>query len=279
MKCASKSHFQLYLIRPISNSSHCLTRKGTGSGDDNGSNDINKNVSSDATKILKFSDLPANEEVKMSKNKSGSNGTSSTTGTDESSVSSAGTTGDGNSNSGGGKRTFYCPKCGAVCSHVDALLSSSRFVKCEKCNHFFVIMSDDRKTMHVSSLISDKSNFQFQQQQQQQQQQNQAKPAKQGPPPPPKKIYEFLDKYIIGQEKAKKVISVAVYNHYKRVYNNIQQAPPKAAKQGQPQAGYPVNEPPTNISINNFSSLNTGNYFQIVCWFFCTIEIYGYYLN
>jgi ATP-dependent Clp protease ATP-binding subunit ClpX len=35
------------------------------------------------------------------------------------------------------------------------------------------------------------------------------------------KIYEFLNKYIIGQEHAKKVMSVAVYNHYKRLYNNI----------------------------------------------------------
>ena len=35
--------------------------------------------------------------------------------------------------------------------------------------------------------------------------------------PPPHKIKESLDEYVIGQEKAKKVISVAVYNHYKRV--------------------------------------------------------------
>ena len=33
----------------------------------------------------------------------------------------------------------------------------------------------------------------------------------------PKEIKTFLDEYVIGQEKAKKVLSVAVYNHYKRV--------------------------------------------------------------
>ena len=35
--------------------------------------------------------------------------------------------------------------------------------------------------------------------------------------PAPHKIKEQLDQYVIGQEYAKKVISVAVYNHYKRV--------------------------------------------------------------
>lgn len=35
--------------------------------------------------------------------------------------------------------------------------------------------------------------------------------------PKPKEIKEFLDEYIIGQEEAKKYLSVAVYNHYKRI--------------------------------------------------------------
>ena len=41
------------------------------------------------------------------------------------------------------------------------------------------------------------------------------------PPPPPKKIYDYLNKHVVGQEYAKKVLSVAVYNHYKRIFNNI----------------------------------------------------------
>src|ERR1700737_1061304 len=35
--------------------------------------------------------------------------------------------------------------------------------------------------------------------------------------PKPREIYEFLDSYVIGQDAAKKALSVAVYNHYKRI--------------------------------------------------------------
>lgn len=38
--------------------------------------------------------------------------------------------------------------------------------------------------------------------------------------PPPHKIKAELDEYVVGQEYAKKVMSVAVYNHYKRVATN-----------------------------------------------------------
>ncbi len=37
----------------------------------------------------------------------------------------------------------------------------------------------------------------------------------------PKQIKAFLDDYVIGQEQAKKVLSVAVYNHYKRLNQNL----------------------------------------------------------
>jgi ATP-dependent Clp protease ATP-binding subunit ClpX len=35
--------------------------------------------------------------------------------------------------------------------------------------------------------------------------------------PAPKKIYEQLNQYVVGQDRAKKILSVAVYNHYKRI--------------------------------------------------------------
>lgn len=37
----------------------------------------------------------------------------------------------------------------------------------------------------------------------------------------PQEIHDLLSEYVVGQEYAKKVLSVAVYNHYKRVQNNL----------------------------------------------------------
>lgn len=39
--------------------------------------------------------------------------------------------------------------------------------------------------------------------------------------PKPQEIKAYLDQYVIGQDRAKKVLSVAVYNHYKRVQHNL----------------------------------------------------------
>lgn len=42
--------------------------------------------------------------------------------------------------------------------------------------------------------------------------------------PTPKRIHELLNEYVIGQETAKKVLAVAVYNHYKRIRSNHAEA-------------------------------------------------------
>lgn len=39
--------------------------------------------------------------------------------------------------------------------------------------------------------------------------------------PTPREIHHFLNEYVIGQERAKKILSVAVHNHYKRIYNPV----------------------------------------------------------
>ena len=42
-----------------------------------------------------------------------------------------------------------------------------------------------------------------------------------GKAPKPQEIKAYLDQYVIGQDRAKKVLAVAVYNHYKRVQHNL----------------------------------------------------------
>ncbi len=48
--------------------------------------------------------------------------------------------------------------------------------------------------------------------------------------PKPKEIFDFLSKYVIGQDQAKKAMSVAVYNHYKRVQAEQTESPRKDDK-------------------------------------------------
>ena len=48
--------------------------------------------------------------------------------------------------------------------------------------------------------------------------------------PKPKEIFAFLEEYVIGQDAAKKALSVAVYNHYKRVRARGTLAPAEAIR-------------------------------------------------
>ena len=42
-----------------------------------------------------------------------------------------------------------------------------------------------------------------------------------GKAPKPQEIKDYLDQYVIGQDRAKKVLAVAVYTHYKRISHNL----------------------------------------------------------
>merc|ERR1711997_263237 len=56
-----------------------------------------------------------------------------------------GSSGGGSATSGDGGNNddrLLCPKCGNPCEHVNAFVALTRFVKCEKCSHFFVVLSD-----------------------------------------------------------------------------------------------------------------------------------------
>lgn len=116
-----------------------------------------------------------------------------------------------------------CPKCGNVCTRVDTATTNTRFVKCEKCNHFFIALSEKKqhtnKDFQHRHLPADKFTV----------------PPASKPLPPPRKIYQYLDRYVIGQDYAKKVLSVAVYNHYKRINNNLSNGLPQANADNQTQ--------------------------------------------
>ncbi|XP_046743996.1 ATP-dependent Clp protease ATP-binding subunit clpX-like, mitochondrial isoform X2 [Diprion similis] len=147
---------------------------------------------------------------------------------------------NGTSGTGGGKKnTLTCPKCGDPCTHVETFVSSTRFVKCEKCHHFFVVLSEiDSKRTLKEALRPEEPKQGFYRK----------------PPPPPKKIFEYLNKHVIGQEYAKKVLSVAVYNHYKRIHNNLpmQNATPVSTTQAATQES---NHPFTHRDLLHISSI------------------------
>ncbi|MBX5486735.1 MAG: ATP-dependent Clp protease ATP-binding subunit ClpX [Mycolicibacterium hassiacum] len=56
--------------------------------------------------------------------------------------------------------------------------------------------------------------------------------------PKPAEIHDFLESYVVGQEKAKRTLAVAVYNHYKRI---------QAAEKGRDSRGEPVELTKSNI--------------------------------
>ncbi|XP_076179336.1 caseinolytic protease chaperone subunit isoform X2 [Ptiloglossa arizonensis] len=143
------------------------------------------------------------------------------------------------SNGGTRKTTLTCPKCGDPCTHVETFVSSTRFVKCEKCHHFFVVLSEiDSKRSLKEALRPDDTKQEFYRK----------------PPPPPKKIFEYLNKHVVGQEYAKKVLSVAVYNHYKRIYNNL---PLQNSAQGSPNTTgtQDLNHPFTHRDLLHISTI------------------------
>jgi len=90
---------------------------------------------------------------------------------------------------------YHCSFCGRSASEVDSLVSGPDVYICDHCVlHAIDIIKDDLRTSHAAKRINI---------------------------PTPRKIKDELDKYVIGQERAKRSISVAVYNHYKRMQNFI----------------------------------------------------------
>lgn len=86
-----------------------------------------------------------------------------------------------------------CSFCGRNKKDVDVLVSGISAHICNFCiEQAFEIVGEDKKNKKSSSKIALKLKK-------------------------PKELTEYLDQYVIGQEDAKKVLTVAVYNHYKRL--------------------------------------------------------------
>ena len=118
-----------------------------------------------------------------------------------------GTSGSGSNSKG----KLTCPKCGNPVDGINGYLSKSRFVTCDRCSHLFMVMNETDSKQRIGASADPSAEGQ----------RAGHAASNRKPPPPPKKIKEFLDKHIVGQEVAKKSLSVAVYNHYKRIHHNI----------------------------------------------------------
>ncbi|WBQ13176.1 ATP-dependent Clp protease ATP-binding subunit ClpX [Hyphomonadaceae bacterium BL14] len=92
---------------------------------------------------------------------------------------------------GDGKSTLYCSFCGKSQHEVRKLIAGPTVFICDECVELCMdIIREENKT----SLVKSKEGV-----------------------PSPQEIYQVLEDYVIGQGHAKRVLSVAVHNHYKRL--------------------------------------------------------------
>ena len=102
---------------------------------------------------------------------------------------------DINNGEGKGEKLLYCSFCGKSQHEVRKLIAGPSVFVCDEC----VELCNDiirEEVQEETNAAHAKSKF-----------------------PTPQEIYRILDEYVIGQSGAKKVLSVAVYNHYKRIEN------------------------------------------------------------
>ncbi len=103
-----------------------------------------------------------------------------------------------NNDHGNGPKVLYCSFCGKSQFEVRKLIAGPSVFVCNEC----VDLCNDiirEEALPVQTEMASTL-------------------------PTPKKIAEFLDDYVVGQERAKKVLAVAVYNHYKRL-NYLNEGP------------------------------------------------------
>ena len=93
--------------------------------------------------------------------------------------------------SGDSKSTLYCSFCGKSQHEVRKLIAGPTVFICDECVE---LCMDIIREEHKITFVKSKDGV-----------------------PTPREIRDVLDDYVIGQEHAKKVLSVAVHNHYKRL--------------------------------------------------------------
>ena len=112
---------------------------------------------------------------------------------------------DGNRSKGDGDRLLYCSFCGKSQHEVRKLIAGPSVFVCDECvelcNDIIREEIQEKSTSGVSSKL-----------------------------PIPHEINGILDEYVIGQGQAKKILSVAVYNHYKRLETRVKQNDVELAK-------------------------------------------------
>ncbi len=92
-------------------------------------------------------------------------------------------------------REEHCSFCGRPASEVDLLLTGINGYICSDCvRHAKIILDEQQSSPKTKANTKTKTEI-----------------------PTPVEIKAHLDQYVIGQEEAKKVLAVAVYNHYKRL--------------------------------------------------------------
>ena len=93
--------------------------------------------------------------------------------------------------------TLRCSFCGKAQDEVRKIIAGPGVYICDECVHLCTLILNEES---ADSAVQKTESFRM------------PKEA-----PKPKEIRAFLDQYVIGQDEAKKTVSVAVYNHYRRI--------------------------------------------------------------